>query len=121
MSVKDAGSIFLISAVDGAAGLLTGSLVEMVAPPIATQSFLRLTAEALVQLGLLVFLGKEVDALITRGRNSVGQLPFVWGMFTGSPNTMGKLAMVGSMGRSMARQFISNPQGSESAAGATSA
>jgi hypothetical protein len=121
MSVKDAGSIFMISAVDGAAGLLTGSLVELVAPPITDQGFWRLTAEALVQLGLTVFLGKEIYTLVTRSKNSVGELPFVWGMFTGSPNTMGKLAMVGSMGRSMARQFISNPQGSESAAGGTPA
>lgn len=116
MSINDAGRIFLISAVDGFAGVITGSLVEAVSPPITTQSTPRLIAEGLIQVGALTYLGIEVARVINRTqRDPTNGLPFTWGLLFGAPNTITKLGMIGQQLRNYASSIISQPSPQEQA------
>lgn len=108
MSFNQAGKIFLISAVDGTVGVLTGSLIESICPPLANQGPFRLAAEALIQLGVLTFTGIEVARIVNRTENDpTNGLPFTWGLFVGNPNTFAKLGLLGQYLRRMATNIIS--------------
>lgn len=108
MSLDQTGKIFLISAIDGAVGVLTGSVVELICPPIDTQGPLRLSVEALLQLGILTFIGIEAARVINRTQNDpTNGLPFTWGLFLGNPNTFAKLGLLGQVFRRLVMNVFS--------------
>ena len=97
-SLAQLGSTAALTAVDFTAGAAIGSLVDMVAPPVANQGAIRMGAEGILQLIATMFLGLETSKLIhsvdpdpTRG------LAFVLGAFLGTSNTIAKLGIATSM------------------------
>lgn len=107
--MQDAGTTYMISALDMAAGLLTSSIVEIVAPPITDQSGIRLFVESALQLGTLLIIGREVSALIMKNQNDPTKgLAFQWSVFVGAPNTLNKIGLLGAWGRDGIKSIISN-------------
>ncbi len=93
MSISSAGKVFAVTAIDASAGLLTSTLVEILAPPITNQSPIRLGFEGLIQLGAITYIGLEVYKSIARARDPTAGMPFGWGLFIGMPNTIAKLGL----------------------------
>ncbi len=114
MSLGSAGTIITVSALDVTAGLLTSTVVELIAPPIGTQSFPRLVFEGIVQLCAITYVGLEVQQAINRvQRDPTRGIPFVWGLFIGMPNTIGKLSVSARYIRMMALQSFSEEKVAE--------
>jgi hypothetical protein len=108
MSLSNAGKIFAITVLDGTAGMLTGSLIEMVSPPITTQGPIRIFVEAMLQLGALVYLSSEVAKMINRVQDDpTGGVPYLWCVLFSNPSTITKIGLSGQVLRSFFRTTIS--------------
>lgn len=114
MSLKSAGSIITVAALDVTAGLLTSTVVELIAPPIGTQSFPRLVFEGLVQLCAITYVGIEVAQAINRvQKDPTRGIPFTWGLFIGMPNTIAKLSYSAQFVRTAILESFSEDKVSE--------
>lgn len=97
-SLAQLGSTAGLTAVDFTAGAAVASLVDLVAPPVADQSGIRMGVEGILQLVAISFLGLETSSLIHTSRaNSTRGVPFLLGAFLASSNTVAKLGMAVSM------------------------
>lgn len=97
-SLAQLGSTAGLTAVDFTAGAAIGSLVDMIAPPVADQSAIRMGVEGILQLVAVSFLGLETSKLIHTGKaDAVRGVPFILGAFLGTTNTIAKLGIFVSM------------------------
>lgn len=99
-----------MTAVDFTAGAAIGSLVDLISPPVESQSGIRMGAEGILQLVAIMFLGLETSKLIhaTSPDPSRG-LAFVFGAFLGTTNTTAKLGISVSMMKSYMRNAAYSP------------
>lgn len=93
-SLAQLGSTAGLTAVDFVAGAAIGSLVDMVVPPVADQSGIRMGIEGILQLVAISFLGLETSKLIHPNKaDATRGVPFILGAFLGTTNTIAKLGI----------------------------